>query len=76
MAALMAWLTFTELNGMNIIKCEPPLSLLQYTAYDYRYKLVFVVCYGLQVTQHETQEEADKQYTQCRRHSLKCNRGA
>ena len=60
---------------MQIVKAEPQLSLLMYMALDYRSMWVWVVCYGLQVTQHATQEEAESEYKSCRRHSIKANQG-
>lgn len=58
---------------MNIEKQELEHSLLMWSALDYKYLRVYIVAYGLQVTQHTTKAAADKEYKECKAHSEKCN---
>lgn len=59
---------------MKIEKQELEFSLLMWSAIDYKQRTVYCVAYGLQVTQYDTKEVANKEYRQCKAHFKRCNR--
>lgn len=57
---------------MKILKQELDLSLLMWSAYNYKHEIVYVIAYGLQVNQFDTEELARSEYETCRIHSIAC----
>lgn len=57
---------------MKILKQETDLSLLMWSALNYKGETIYVVAYGLQVTQFNTEELALSEYECCRLHSIAC----
>ena len=53
---------------MKIITMSEEMGLIYYTAKDYKYDDVFVVVYGLQVTQFYDQEKAQQEFRNCLDH--------
>ena len=53
---------------MKIITMSEEIGLIYYTAKDYKCNDIFVVVYGLQVTQFHDQEKAQQEFRNCLDH--------
>lgn len=63
---------------MKILVTNEAAGLIAYRAYNWQYKNVYVVCYGLQVEQFDGVAgpvRALRHFNACIRHSNRCNGG-